>query len=382
VLVGIYISISNDHIFPAIVMPYVKDREGKSMLELLQDRCPECKFTNGIVYSEFKWIEKCEKWDDSDAGRKCVKWSDDSYNQIFASREVFENLLEGYLSHSIFSRSGMALGINAYAPGACVYRDSDKEYLKSHYCKSFINYNKWVIRRYGEGKNFINFLRIYGKISGVFKENNKDCTNEYDKKDLSFELNFMNDCNGFDSVFVNIDGELKTLNICALDFGEQTCTNNLYGDCAEFNAVDPPLYQDSEYCWGIYQCKEKFYSYYLDKFNNYPLFISEIGSQSSEFSAHSSSISSSSNEGWINRPMTENIYGITNIKDYQEQVDMIESDVYVFLSNEYLRSNKKLKGIMIFSDNLLPEKNQLFYYDFPPTGKASNKYIELIGEGR
>ena len=57
-------------------------------------------------------------------------------------------------------------------------------------------------------------------------------------------------------------------------------------------------------------------------------------------------------------------------------------DVMVFLGDGYLRQNNRLKGVIIFSDNLLPEWSLLFYYDFPPTGKPLDKFIPLLtGKG-
>jgi len=57
-------------------------------------------------------------------------------------------------------------------------------------------------------------------------------------------------------------------------------------------------------------------------------------------------------------------------------------DVMVFLGDDYLRQNKKLKGVIIFSDDLLPENSQLFWYNFPPTGKPLDKFIPLLtGKG-
>jgi hypothetical protein len=57
-------------------------------------------------------------------------------------------------------------------------------------------------------------------------------------------------------------------------------------------------------------------------------------------------------------------------------------DVMVFLSDVYLRGNGKLKGIIIFSDDLLYEKSDLFYYNFPPTRKPLDKFIPLLtGKG-
>ncbi|MGC8928858.1 MAG: hypothetical protein ACP5QK_13180, partial [Myxococcota bacterium] len=76
------------------------------------------------------------------------------------------------------------------------------------------------------------------------------------------------------------------------------------------------------------------------------------------------------------------IYGITNIRDYQEQVDMIEGDLAVLMDNTGIRSYKKLKGIIIFSDNLLPRYSQQFYYDFSVTGKPSDEFLRLLGGER
>ena len=78
-----------------------------------------------------------------------------------------------------------------------------------------------------------------------------------------------------------------------------------------------------------------------------------------------------------------NLFRYTNIRDYQEQVDMVEGDVMVFLGDDYLRQNKKLKGVIIFSDDLLyPEDFPLFWYNFPPTGKPLDKFIPLLtGKG-
>jgi hypothetical protein len=38
--------------------------------------------------------------------------------------------------------------------------------------------------------------------------------------------------------------------------------------------------------------------------------------------------------------------------------------------------------VVIFSDDLLPEGSQLFWYNFPPTGKPLDKFIPLLtGKG-
>jgi len=57
-------------------------------------------------------------------------------------------------------------------------------------------------------------------------------------------------------------------------------------------------------------------------------------------------------------------------------------DVMVFLGDDALRGSKKLTGVIIFSDDLLPENSQLFWYNFPPTGKPLDKFIQLLtGKG-
>jgi len=148
-----------------------------------------------------------------------------------------------------------------------------------------------------------------------------------------------------------------------------------------FYEIDPPL--NSESCAGIYRCKDNYYEKYLGYIRNLgidsKLFISEIGSLSSEYASYSTfNVMEFSGE----RMMNINLYGATNIRDYQEQVDMVEGDVMVFLGDDYLRQNKKLKGVIIFSDDLLPTGSQLFWYNFPPTGKPLDKFIPLLtGKG-
>ena len=151
-----------------------------------------------------------------------------------------------------------------------------------------------------------------------------------------------------------------------------------------FYEIDPPLNNDN--CASIFRCKNNYYDKYLSYIRDYyhgnidkPLFISEIGAQSSEYSAYSQRLTFEWNND-LRRNI--NIYGITNIRDYQEQVDMVEGDVMVFLGDDYLRQNKKLKGVIIFSDDLLPTGSQLFWYNFPPTGKPLDKFIPLLtGKG-
>jgi len=150
---------------------------------------------------------------------------------------------------------------------------------------------------------------------------------------------------------------------------------------ANFYEIDPPL--NTESCAGIYRCKDNYYEDYIGYIRNLgidtPLFISEIGSQSCEYSAYSQASVFLWDE---KKNMTGYFYGITNIRDYQEQVDMVEGDVMVFLGNDALRGSKKLKGVIIFSDDLLPENSQLFWYNFPPTGKPLDKFIPLLtGKG-
>ncbi|MGC8928205.1 MAG: hypothetical protein ACP5QK_09825 [Myxococcota bacterium] len=52
----------------------------------------------------------------------------------------------------------------------------------------------------------------------------------------------------------------------------------------------------------------------------------------------------------------------------------------VFLDSNELRGGKRLKGVIIFSDDLIPEKSQLFWYIFPPTDKASDGWIKLLSK--
>jgi len=57
-------------------------------------------------------------------------------------------------------------------------------------------------------------------------------------------------------------------------------------------------------------------------------------------------------------------------------------DVMVFLGRDTLRGGKKLKGVIIFSDDLLSKNSKLFWYNFPPTGKPLDKFIPLLtGKG-
>ncbi len=57
---------------------------------------------------------------------------------------------------------------------------------------------------------------------------------------------------------------------------------------------------------------------------------------------------------------------------------MIEGDVAVFLLNENLRARKRLKGIISYSDDLLPEIDRLFWYNFPTTRKPSDEFLRLL----
>ncbi len=59
---------------------------------------------------------------------------------------------------------------------------------------------------------------------------------------------------------------------------------------------------------------------------------------------------------------------------------MLEGDLAVFLDSNELRGGKRLKGVIIFSDALIPEKSQLFWYIFPPTDKASDGWIKLLSK--
>ncbi|MGC9044799.1 MAG: hypothetical protein ACP5KG_13215, partial [Myxococcota bacterium] len=121
--------------------------------------------------------------------------------------------------------------------------------------------------------------------------------------------------------------------------------------------------------------KTKKYDAIKDIIEKNGLFLSEIGSTSTEYSAY---VPNWTKVEW--RRSGGLIYGITNIRDYQEQVDMLEGDIMVFMNEGELRGNKKLRGIIIFSDDLIPEKNQLFWYNFPPTGKPSDKWIRLLSK--
>ena len=138
-------------------------------------------------------------------------------------------------------------------------------------------------------------------------------------------------------------------------------------------------------CSGIEGCKKKYYNKYPKYLRetvgiSVPLFVSEIGSLSSEYASYSTY---NVMEFCGERMRNINLYGATNIRDYQEQVDMVEGDVMVFLGDGYLRQSKKLKGVIIFSDDLLyPEDFPLFWYNFPPTGKPLDKFIPLLtGKG-
>jgi len=56
--------------------------------------------------------------------------------------------------------------------------------------------------------------------------------------------------------------------------------------------------------------------------------------------------------------------------------------VMVFLGDNSLTGDERLKGVLILSDDLLPERSQLFWYNFPPTGKPLDKFIPLLtGKG-
>ena len=171
-----------------------------------------------------------------------------------------------------------------------------------------------------------------------------------------------------------------------IDIGERVCNtidSNMHACTGNFYEMDPPL-NSNILCSGIEGCKKKYYNKYLKYLRetvgiSIPLFISEIGSLSSEYASYSTfNVMEFSGE----RMMNINLYGATNIRDYQEQVDMVEGDVMVFLGDDYLRQNKKLKGVIIFSDDLLPTGSQLFWYNFPPTGKPLDKFIPLLtGKG-
>jgi len=174
-----------------------------------------------------------------------------------------------------------------------------------------------------------------------------------------------------------------------IDFGERVCNtidSNMHACTGNFYEMDPPL-NSNILCSGIDGCKKKYYNKYLKYLRetldiSVPIFISEIGSQSSEYSAYSASYSSGSYEWSYSLQKTLNIYGVTNIRDYQEQVDMVEGDVMVFLGDDALRGSKKLKGVVIFSDDLLFEGSQLLWYNFPPTRKPLDKFIPLLtGKG-
>ena len=171
-----------------------------------------------------------------------------------------------------------------------------------------------------------------------------------------------------------------------IDIGERVCNtidSNMHACTGNFYEMDPPL-NSNILCSGIEGCKKKYYNKYLKYLRetvgiSVPLFVSEIGSLSSEYASYSTfNVMEFSGE----RMMNINLYGATNIRDYQEQVDMVEGDVMVFLGDDYLRKNKKLKGVIIFSDDLLFEGSQLFWYNFPPTGKPLDKFIPLLtGKG-
>ena len=57
-------------------------------------------------------------------------------------------------------------------------------------------------------------------------------------------------------------------------------------------------------------------------------------------------------------------------------------DVMVFLGDNSLTGDKRLKGVVILSDDLLLDGSQLLWYNFPPTGKPLDKFIPLLtGKG-
>jgi len=96
--------------------------------------------------------------------------------------------------------------------------------------------------------------------------------------------------------------------------------------------MDLPL-NSNILCSGIEGCKKKYYNKYLKYLRetvgiSVPLFVSEIGSLSSEYASYSTY---NVMEFCGERMRNINLYGATNIRDYQEQVDMVEGDVMVFL---------------------------------------------------
>jgi hypothetical protein len=285
--------------------------------------------------------------------------------------KTFDTLVKSYITHPIFEDTGF--GVNAYAPGNCV-GDNNMSNLCDRFCGKYAEYYKSIT--------------CYNEIC---KEEFKDKyeTNSlklYDKEWNNRGSLYLGTC-----VWEKVSGpHIKCEEVSPnIDIGQSVCDiidNDMHACSGSFYEMDPPL-NSNILCSGIEGCKRKYYNKYLKYLRetvgiSAPLFISEIGSQSSEYSAYSASYSTGSFEWSFNLQKTLNIYGVTNIRDYQEQVDMLEGDVMVFLGDNYLRQNKKLKGVIIFSDDLLPEGSQLFWYNFPPTGKPLDKFIPLLtGKG-
>jgi len=341
--IDVYISISNDHVAPAIALSRVYVN-GDDILTSLKNDCPGCKFTNAMVVEQLNFNED-------------NFWMNGNGNPYLYDQNTYNRLIGDYINHPIFGDIG--LGVNAYAPGNCV--DSmDKNRLCDRFCT-------------GDLKNYVNGTG-YDDFINAYKMNQLFLFDKYGTLSLG-DCKWLGDSKGCIDRYEGIDIGERVCN--TIDSDMHACNGNFYG-------MDPPL-NSNKLCSGIEGCKKKYYNKYLKYLRetvgiSVPLFVSEIGSLSSEYASYSTfNVMEFSGE----RMRNINLYGATNIRDYQEQVDMVEGDVMVFLGDDYLRKNKKLKGVIIFSDDLLyPEDFPLFWYNFPPTGKPLDKFIPLLtGKG-
>ncbi|MGC8928856.1 MAG: hypothetical protein ACP5QK_13170, partial [Myxococcota bacterium] len=132
--INVYISLSNDHVFP--VLPLTRIRiEGKNIIEKLRSECPECKFTNGMAWNMIKFTKEDEY---------------PGHGILYDNEDTYKTLLIEYLD----SIGDMSFGINAYASGNCInsYENGDTGLLKKRFCETYSGYVDDIWKR--DGNNF------------------------------------------------------------------------------------------------------------------------------------------------------------------------------------------------------------------------------------
>ncbi|MGC8928884.1 MAG: hypothetical protein ACP5QK_13315, partial [Myxococcota bacterium] len=235
--VDVYVSISNDHIAPAVFLPYIKIGDTDLLTEYKR-YCPECKFTNALVIDNLDWDEYWQ----GEGGPYLIKES------------TYKELMKGYINHPSFL--DMGLGVNAYIEGSCVkiknYNDYDV--FISHFCKGYDSNDK-SYKEY------------------VISVNNSKFSKMYENYEL---IMYGSDGTAYKFIYKDENQEIQECNWDRISLAIKNCEDKLKS-CIGFDKIDPPF--SSSYCSGVYECKNLFYKKYIEYIRDngdisVPLFVS------------------------------------------------------------------------------------------------------------